>query len=134
MQKIIETYFKKVGDSEQIRYLLSSKDRDEYNIVLGLILFNIQSEYPAINYQLINNNLEISQVSDKYHTKLNYAFKNDRLFLYLKLNPLSLFSKIKEYDPDLVEGIKIILNKLGFLLEEENYFSDGIKYYIFNWT
>ena len=133
MAKLIETYFKKIGDAEQIQYLLASKDRDENNIVLGLILFNIQNEYPTIHYELINNNLEISQVSHSYHTILNFSFRNNRLNVYLKLNPLSLFNRISEHDPVLVADIKKILAKLSFKLEEEKYFSEGIKYYIFNW-
>jgi hypothetical protein len=133
MDKLFDTYFKKIGDAEQIRYLLASKDRDENNIVLGLILFNIQNEYPSIHYELINNNLEISQVTESNHTILSFSFKNDRLNLYLKLNPLSLFNRINEHDPILVEDIKKILTRLSFMLEEEKYFSDGIKYYIFNW-
>jgi hypothetical protein len=133
MEKLFDTYFKKIGDAEQIRYLLASKDRDENNIVLGLILFNIQNEYPSIHYELINNNLEISQVTESNHTILSFSFKNDRLYLYLKLNPLSLFNRINEHDPILVEDIKKILARLSFVLEEEKYFSDGIKYYIFNW-
>ncbi|MDR3610113.1 MAG: hypothetical protein P4L27_06090 [Ignavibacteriaceae bacterium] len=134
MEKLFETYFKKCGDAEQIRFLLSAKDRDENNIVLGLILFNIQNIYPSINYELISNNLEISQISDSYQTRLNFSFKNDRLYLYLRLNPLSLFSKVKEHDPALVEDIIKILFGLGFFIEDEKYLSDGIKYYILNWS
>ena len=133
MKDFIEKYFKKCGDSEQILYLLASKDRDENNIVLGLILFNILDSYPAMNYELINNNLNISLVTESHLTKLNFSFKNDRLYLYLILNSLSLFSKSKEYDPVIVDHIRNILSGLGFIPEEEKYYSDEVKYYIYTW-
>jgi hypothetical protein len=133
MKEFIEKYFKKVGDTEQIRYLLASKDRDENNIVLGLILFNILDSYPSINYELINNNLSISLVTESHLTKLDFSFKNDRLYLYLILNSLTLFKKSKEYDPVIVEDIRRILSTLGFKTEEENYYSDTVKYYIYTW-
>ena len=133
MKEFIEKYFKKVGDSEQIRYLLASKDRDENNIVLGLILFNILNSFPEINYELVNNNLSISIVTESHLTKLNFSFKNDRLYLYLMMNSLSLFSKSKEYDPVIVGDIRNILSNLGFISEEEKYYSDTIKYYLYTW-
>jgi hypothetical protein len=133
MKDFIDKYFKKCGDAEQIRYLLASKDRDENNIVLGLILFNILDSYPAMNYELINNNLSISLVTESHLTKLNFSFKNDRLYLYLIFNSLSLFSKSKEYDPIIVEDIRMILSNLGFIHEEEKYYSDEVKYYIYTW-
>jgi hypothetical protein len=134
MKEFIEKYFKKVGDTEQIRYLLASKDRDENNIVLGLILFNILDAYPTMNYELINNNLSISFVTEAHLTRLDFSFKNDRLYLYLIMNSLSLFSKSKEYDPIIVEDIRKILSALGFITEDENYYSDSIKYYIYTWN
>ena len=133
MKDFIEKYFKKVGDSEQIRYLLASKDRDENNIVLGLILFNILDSYPAMNYELVNNNLSISLVTEAHLTKLNFSFKNDRLYLYLIFNSLSLFSKSKEYDPVIVDEIRNILSRLGFITEDEKYYSDTVKYYLYTW-
>jgi hypothetical protein len=133
MKEFIEKYFKKVGDTEQIRYLLASKDRDENNIVLGLILFNILDVYPSMNYELVNNNLSISLVTESHLTKLEFSFKNDRLYLYLFFNSLSLFNKSKEYDPIIVEDIRRILTTLGFITEEENYYSDTVKYYIYTW-
>ena len=133
MKEFIEKYFKKVGDAEQIRYLLASKDRDENNIVLGLILFNILDSYPAMNYELVNNNLSITHVSESHLTRLDFSFKNDRLYLYLIMNSLSLFSKSKEYDPVIVEEIRRILSTLGFITEDENYYSDSVKYYIYTW-
>jgi hypothetical protein len=133
MKEFIEKYFKKIGDTEQIRYLLASKDRDENNIVLGLILFNILDSYPSINYELINNNLSISFVTESHLTKLDFSFKNDKLYLYLILNSLSLFRKNKEHDPVIVEDIRRILSTLGFKTEEENYYSDTVKYYIYTW-
>lgn len=133
MKDFIEKYFKKVGDAEQIRFLLASKDRDENNIVLGLILFNILNVYPSMNYELINNNLSISHVTEDNLTKLEFSFKNDRLYLYLFYNSLSLFNKSKEYDPEIVEEIRRILSTLGFLTEEENYYSDTVKYFIYTW-
>jgi hypothetical protein len=133
MKEFIEKYFKKVGDTEQIRYLLASKDRDENNIVLGLILFNILDSYPAMNYELINNNLSISLVTEAHLTRLDFSFKNDRLYLYLIMNSLSLFNKSKEYDPVIVEDIRMILSRLGFITEDENYYSDSVKYYIYTW-
>lgn len=134
MKEFIEKYFKKVGDTEQIRYLLASKDRDENNIVLGLILFNILDSYPAMNYELVNNNLSISLVTEAHLTKLDFSFKNDRLYLYLMMNSLSLFSKIKEYDPIIVEDIRKILSNLGFISEDEKYYSETVKYYIYTWS
>jgi hypothetical protein len=133
MKEFIEKYFKKVGDNEQIRYLLASKDRDENNIVLGLILFNILDTYPSMNYELVNNNLSISLVSEAHLTKLDFSFKNDRLYLYLIFNSLSLFNKSKEYDPVIVADIRRILANLGFISGEENYYSDTVKYYIYTW-
>jgi len=133
MKDFIDKYFKKCGDAEQIRYLLASKDRDENNIVLGLILFNILDSYPAMNYELVNNNLSISLVTEAHLTKLNFSFINDRLYLYLILNSLSLFSKSKEYDPVIVEEIRNILTRLGFITEEEKYYSDTVKYYLYTW-
>jgi hypothetical protein len=133
MKEFIEKYFKKVGDSEQIRYLLASKDRDENNIVLGLILFNILDTYPRTNYELVNNNLSISLVTEAHLTKLEFSFKNDRLYLYLIFKSLTLFNKDKEYDPVIVEDIRKILSNLGFKIEEENYYSDSVKYYIYTW-
>jgi hypothetical protein len=133
MKEFIEKYFKKVGDTEQIRYLLASKDRDENNIVLGLILFNILDSYPSMNYELINNNLSLSFVTEAHLTKLDFSFKNDKLYLYLTLNSLSLFKKSKEYDPVIVEDIRRILSTLGFKTEDENYYSDTVKYYIYTW-
>jgi hypothetical protein len=134
MKEFIEKYFKKVGDAEQIRYLLASKDRDENNIVLGLILFNILDSYPFINYELVNNNLSISHFTETHQTKLDFSFKNDRLYLYLIMNSLSLFNKSKEYDPIIVEDIRKILSALGFISGEENYYSDTVKYYIYTWN
>jgi hypothetical protein len=133
MNDFIDKYFKKCGDAEQIRYLLASKDRDENNIVLGLILFNILDSFPAMNYELVNNNLSISLVTESHLTKLDFSFKNDRLYLYLIMNSLSLFSKSKEYDPAIVEDIRNILSRLGFITEEEKYYSDSVKYYIYTW-
>jgi hypothetical protein len=133
MKEFIEKYFTKCGDAEQIRYLLASKDRDENNIVLGLILFNILDAYPAINYELINNKLSISLVTESHLTKLDFSFKNDRLYLYLIFNSLSLFNKSKEYDPVIVENIRKILSTLGFISEEEKYYSDTVKNYIYTW-
>jgi hypothetical protein len=133
MKQFIEKYFRKVGDAEQIRYLLASKDRDENNIVLGLILFNILDSYPSMNYELINNNLSISRVTESHLTRLDFSFKNDRLYLYLIMNSLSLFSQSKEYDPKIVEDIRKILSALGFIAEDENYYSDSVKYYIYTW-
>jgi hypothetical protein len=133
MKDFIEKYFKKVGDTEQIRFLLASKDRDENNIVLGLILFNILNAHPSMNYELINNNLSISHVSDDHLTRLEFSFKNDRLYLYLFFNSLSLFNKSKEYDPNIVEEVRNILSTLGFITEEENYYSDTVKYYVYTW-
>ena len=133
MKDFIDKYFKKCGDSEQIRYLLASKDRDENNIVLGLILFNILDAYPAINYELINNKLSISLVTEAHFTKLDFSFKNDRLYLYLIFNSLSLFNKSKEYDPEIVEDIRKILSGLEFIPEEEKYYSDTIKNYTYTW-
>jgi hypothetical protein len=133
MKEFIEKYFKKVGDAEQIRYLLASKDRDENNIVLGLILFNLLDSYPSLNYELVNNNLSISLVTEAHLTKLEFTFKNDRLYLYLIFNSLSLFNKSKEHDPLIVEDIRRILANLGFITGEENYYSDTVKYYIYTW-
>ena len=133
MKDFIDKYFKKVGDAEQIRYLLASKDRDENNIVLGLILFNILDSFPTMNYELVNNNLSISQATEVHLTKLDFSFKNDRLYLYLIMNSLSLFSKSKEYDPVIVDNIRRILSTLGFITEDENYYSDSVKYYIYTW-
>jgi hypothetical protein len=133
MKDFIDKYFKKCGDSEQIRYMLASKDRDENNIVLGLILFNILDAYPAINYELINNKPNISLVTEAHLTKLDFSFKNDRLYLYLIFNSLSLFNKCKEYDPVIVEDIRKILSTLGFIPEEEKYYSDAVKNYIYTW-
>ena len=133
MKDFIDKYFKKCGDSEQIRYMLASKDRDENNIVLGLILFNILHSYPAVNYELINNKLSISLVTEGHLTKLDFSFKNDRLYLYLIFNSLSLFNKSKEYDPVIFENIRKILSTLGFIHEEEKYYSDEVKYYIYTW-
>jgi hypothetical protein len=133
MKEFIEKYFKKVGDAEQIRYLLASKDRDENNIVLGLILFNILDSYPSMNYELVNNNLNISLVSEAHLTRLEFSFKNDRLYLYLIFNSLSLFNKSKEYDPVIVADIRRLLANLGFITGEENYYSDTVKYYIYTW-
>src|ERR1035437_10930953 len=121
MKDFIDKYFKQVGDTEQIRYLLASKDRDENNIVLGLILFNILDSHPSMNYELVNNNLSISFISETHLTKLDFSFKNDRLYLYLILNSLSLFKKSKEYDPVIVEDVRRILSTLGFIHEEEKY-------------
>ena len=134
MKEFIEKYFKKVGDAEQIRYLLASKDRDENNIVLGLILFNILDSYPSMNYELVNNNLNISLVTEAHLTRLEFSFKNDRLYLYLIFNSLSLFNKSKEYDPEIVADIRRILANLGFISGEENYYSDTVKYYIYTWN
>ena len=133
MKDFIDKYFKQCGDSEQIRYLLASKDRDENNIVLGLILFNILDSYPAMNYELINNNLSISFATEAHLTRLEFSFKNDRLYLYLIFNSLSLFNKSKEYDPIIVEDIRKILSTLGFISGEEKYYSDEVKYYIYTW-
>ncbi|MDR3667206.1 MAG: hypothetical protein P4L35_10230 [Ignavibacteriaceae bacterium] len=133
MKEFIEKYFKKVGDTEQIRYLLASKDRDENNIVLGLILFNILDVFPSMNYELVNNNLSISQVTEAHLTRLEFSFKNDRLYLYLFFNSLTLFNKSKEYDPVIVDEIRRILSTLGFISEEENFYSDTVKYYTYTW-
>jgi hypothetical protein len=133
MNEFIEKYFTKCGDAEQIRYLLASKDRDENNIVLGLVLFNILDSYPALNYELINNKLSISFVTEANLTKLDFSFKNDRLYLYLIMNSLSLFGKGKEYDPVMLDDIRNILSNLGFILEDEKYYSDSVKYYIYKW-
>ena len=134
MQKIIDTFFRKVGDAEQIRYLLASRDRDENNIVLGLILFNIQHSFPSVNYELINNSLDISLVSESNLTKFTLSFRDNKMYLYLKLKSLSLFNIGKEYDPIIFEEIKKILASLGFEIESEKYYSNEIKYYIYTWS
>jgi hypothetical protein len=134
MQKIIDTYFRKCGDAEQIRYLLASRDRDENNIVLGLILFNILHYFPSTNYELINNKLEISLVTDAGLTKIELSFRDNKLYLYLKLKTLTLFHIGKEYDPIVFEEIKKILTSLGFILEDDKYYSDEIKCYIYTWS
>ena len=133
MKDFMNKYFKKVGDAEQILYLLASKDRDENNIVLSLILFNILDAYPSINYELINNKLSISLAAEEHLTKLEFSFKYDRLYLYLILKSLSLLDKRKEYDPVLVEEIRKIISNLGFLYEEEKYFSDTVKNFTYKW-
>jgi hypothetical protein len=134
MKKIIDTYFRKVGDAEQIRYLLASRDRDENNIVLGLILFNILHYFPSANYELITNQLEISLVTETNLTKFTLSFRDNKLYLYLKYKTLSLFHIGKEYDPIVFEEIKKILASLGFINEEEKYYSDEIKCYIYTWS
>jgi hypothetical protein len=134
MQKIIDTYFRKCGDAEQIRYLLASRDRDENNIVLGLIMFNILNYYPSTNYELINNKLDISLATDSTLTKFNLSFRDNKLYLYLKLKTLSLFHIGKEYDPEVLEEIKKILTSLGFNNESEKYYSDDYKCYIYTWS
>lgn len=134
MQKIIDTYFRKCGDAEQIRYLLASKDRDENNIVLGLILFNILHYFPSANYELVNNKLDISLVTDSNLTKFDLSFRDNKLYLYLKLKSLTLFHIGKEYDPNVFEEIKKILASLGFIIEADKYYSDEIKCYIYTWS
>ena len=133
MQKIIDTYFRKCGDAEQIRFLLASKDRDENNIVLGLILFNILHYFPSANYELITNQLEISLVTDNNLTKFTLSFRDNKLYLYLKLKTLTLFHLGKEYDSLVFDEIKKILASLGFINEEEKYYSDEVKCYIYRW-
>jgi len=134
MQKIIDTYFRKVGDAEQIRYLLASNDRDENNIVLGLIMFNILHQFPSANYELINNKLDISLATDSSLTKIDLSFRENKLYLYLKLKTLSLFHIGKEYDPIVFEEIKKILISLGFENENEKYYSNEIICYIYTWS
>jgi hypothetical protein len=134
MQNIIDTYFRKCGDADQIRYLLASRDRDENNIVLGLILFNLLHYFPAANYELINNKLDISLATDSGLTKFDLSFRDNKLYLYLKLKSLTLFHIGKEYDPIVFEEIKKILTSLGFINEAEKYYSDEIKCYIYTWS
>ena len=66
-------------------------------------------------------------------SKLDFSFKNDRLYLYLIFNSLSLFNKSKEYDAEIVEDIRKILSGLEFIPEEEKYYSDTIKNYTYTW-
>jgi len=134
MKRIIDTYFKKCGDAEQIRYLLASKDRDENNIVLGLIMYNILHHYPSANYELINNNLDISLATDATLTKFNLNFRDNKLHLNLRLKNLSLFNVGKEYDPEAFEQIRNILSSLGFVIEAEKYYSGELKCYIYTWS
>jgi hypothetical protein len=134
MQKIIDTYFRKCGDADQIRYLLASKDRDENNIVLGLILFNILHSFPSVNYELINNNLDISLASDSNLTKFYLNFRDNKLWLNLKFRNLSLFNIAKEYDPVIFGEMQKILTSLGFIFESEKYNSNEYKCYIYTWS
>lgn len=134
MQNIIETYFRKCRDAEQIKYLLASRDRDEKNTVLGLILFKFQYSYPSINYEITNNNLDLSIVTDSSLTKFSLSFRENRLCLYLKLKTLFEYDNYKEYDSAIFEEIKMILASLGFINEAEKYYSDEIKCYIYTWS